>query len=101
MYTKEELESKFEDCFDDNTRASEGGYGPDVTDKRGLWKSIEPHISEYAQQQAIAFNKWQVKNDFYTNCDSHWFRKDGEGIAASTEELYVQFIEHQKQTENK
>lgn len=53
--TKEELESKFEDCFDDCTQSSEGGYGADTTNMNRLWKSFLPAISEYAKQQAIAF----------------------------------------------
>lgn len=60
MMTKEDIESKFEECFDDATRASEGGYGPDTTSKWGLWRSFEPIVTEYANQ-----DKWiSVKDRF-------------------------------------
>jgi hypothetical protein len=60
--TKEELESRFEDCFDDNTRASEGGYGADTTDRQKLWDHFCPIVLEYAKQKAIAFFKWNAQN---------------------------------------
>ena len=53
--TKDDLETRFDICFDACTRASEGGYGADTTDRLGLWWAIDPVISEYTKQQAIAF----------------------------------------------
>lgn len=55
---KEELESKFDDCFDATTRASEGGYGADTTSRMELWESFHPVISEFAKQQSVAFFKF-------------------------------------------
>ena len=85
--TKEELESKFEDYFHANTRASEGGYGPDVTDRLRLWWGFEPIILEFTKQQAIAFFKFCLPGP--TDFEPHISQR------------YAQFIEHQKQTENK
>ncbi len=87
---KEDLESKFEDCFDDNTRVSEGGYGADTTDRLGLWWAFEPVISEFAKQTSIAFIKWAIEEDK--------IRTDSLGyphIPLEEEYIYNQFIEQQ------
>lgn len=42
-----ELEDFFEDCFDNNTRTTGGGYEADYTDKWGVWKQFEPKLLTY------------------------------------------------------
>lgn len=59
--TKEQLESLFEECYDNNTKATGGGYEADFTDKWGLWKQFEPHIAEFVQQQSLEFYIWAQK----------------------------------------
>lgn len=85
--TKEDLESKFDDCFDDNTRVSEGGYGADATDKLGMWWAFEPVISEYAKQHALAFAT-------YVTVDYRLSLHEKSPILTD-EEIYNQFIEQQ------
>ena len=58
---KEELEDKFEDCFDAHTRASEGGYGADTTDKQALWNAFLPVLEEFSKQHAVEFFKWNAQ----------------------------------------
>lgn len=81
--TKEDLKSKFEDSFDAHSYASEGGMGPDVTDWRGMWRSFEPAILEYAKRQSIAFADWLKNNTI------------GYNMKYTTQQLYNQFIEQQ------
>jgi hypothetical protein len=80
--TKEELESKFDDCFDANTRASEGGYGADTTDRQMLWEHFYPIVKEHAKQQAIEFNTYLSHNQ-------------SEEIRTFLQHVYNQFIEQQ------
>lgn len=88
--TKEELEDKFEDCFDANTFPTQGGYGPDSTNKSTLWKSFQPIALEYAKQQAIAFVKWALESDKIHG--DNW----GDAFMPGDEEdVYNQFIEQQ------
>lgn len=93
--SKEDLRSKFEDSFDAHSHASEGGMGPDVTDWRGMWRSFEPAILEYAKQQAIAFMNWTLSGECDTyNCtdEDQWTNiYTNENI--TTERLYNIFIE--------
>lgn len=100
--TKEDLKSKFEDSFDAHSHASEGGMGPDVTDWRGMWRSFEPAILEYAKQQSIAFMQWNSR--MYTmgidRQADQWFDHKGECVAVSTEELYGQFVASQNNPES-
>lgn len=49
----------------------------------------------HAKEQAISFIEWQLKNDFYFDPDWKVYRKDGEGIAKSTTELYEIFLNQQ------
>jgi len=89
--TKEDLESKFEDCFDANTRSIEGGYGPDVTDRLGTWRAFDPIVAEFAKQQAIAFANY-VMIDYKDSLKA-------DSPILSDEEIYQQFIE--QKIENK
>lgn len=100
--TNEELESKFEDCFDANTRSSEGGFGPDVTDRLGMWRSFEPIIAAYAKQQIIAFDNWKRINKWSRAMDDGFIKPIGTAGAvgfkfqkASFDDIYSQFIEQQ------
>ena len=98
--TKEELESKFEDCFDDNTRSSEGGYGPDVTDKYKMWLVFEPVISEYAKQQVILFIKSSIQAYILHPTTDETVCVDGFEFAhpafdKAVSDRYDQFIEQQ------
>jgi hypothetical protein len=52
--TKEELESEFQECFDNATHASDGGYGADTTSRNRLWKEFSPKIDQYVKQEVIA-----------------------------------------------
>jgi hypothetical protein len=101
--TKEDLESKFEDCFDANTRSSEGGYGPDVTDRLGMWRAFDSIVAEFAKQQAIAFDIWKLKNHWlWDSSICKYFKWEADNTHATRlnhEELHSQFIE--QQIENK
>lgn len=88
--TKEELETKFEECFDANTRASEGGYGADTTDMAKVWQAFEPVILQYTKQQAIAFATHYAKGALT------WRHTKAADVAADRmEERYAYFIENQ------
>lgn len=87
--TKEELESKFEDCFDANTRASEGGYGPDVTDKLHLWTMFQPVIAEYTKQLAIEF-----AIDYAKSAISNHYVKPSDVEGDRMEDRYDYFTEN-------
>lgn len=96
--TKEDLKSKFEDSFDAHSHASEGGMGPDVTDWRGMWRSFEPAILEYAKQQAIAFDIWKIKNHWLwdgSTCRYFKCEEKHQATYLTHEEIYSQFIEQQ------
>lgn len=58
--TKEELDYKFDDCFNKSTFQTGGGYEADTTSQNDLWQSFLPHILEYAKQEAIAFHEWST-----------------------------------------
>lgn len=92
--TKEELESKFEDCFDANTRSSEGGYGPDVTDRLGMWRSFAPIVDEFTKQQAIAFARF-INSKFELHGDNYVKKGHFDNEVYFTDEVYSQFIEQQ------
>lgn len=77
--TKEELELKFEDCFDAATHATGGGYEADCTSKDHLWESFKPFVDEYAKQFTLDFNKFleehtqiirEEKITLYRYCDT-------------------------------
>lgn len=97
--TKEELESKFDDCFDANTKASEGGYGPDITYRMGLWEGIYPIISEYVQQQCLDFDIYKREQGYvYEYASGEYMKFNAEHVHESRllpSQLYDQFIESQ------
>lgn len=104
--TKEELESNFEDCFDANTRTSEGGYGADTTDRLGLWWAFDPVLSEYAKQQAIAYDQWKTENRWHSLENGFWYQTLEHPSAMpektynkhhrkTPQDLYNKFIEQQ------
>ena len=100
--TKEQLESEFEDCHDNNTKATGGGYEADYTDKWGVWKAFSPKIDEYAKQQAIAFGIWIHKEGWVQSSDNLvtdnlWYHEDNDETYLTTQQLHDLFIEHQKQ----
>lgn len=88
--TKDDLENRFDICFDTCTRASEGGYGADTTSRMELWESFHPIISEFAKQQAIAFANHIAYNDIKPHDIDTW--NDGKH---NTHELYDDFLQHQ------
>lgn len=99
--TKEDLKSKFEDSFDAHSRASEGGMGPDVTDWRGMWRSFEPAILEYAKRQSIAFADFAIKEGFYpdNNEFGRWKNIKSKYKATwSTQDIHNQLIEQQNKS---
>lgn len=72
--TKEDLESKFEDCFDAATHATGGGYEADCTSREGLWRLFKVHIDEYAKCMATKFYEFEEgvpAEDMKSNYD--WF----------------------------
>lgn len=91
--TKEELEDKFEDCFDINTRATGGGYEADTTSRQGLWNSFEPHVLEYTKQQAIAFAGFMAGkiNEKVVPLGNDRYKI----VNYTFEDRYAQFIERQ------
>lgn len=97
--TKEQLEEKFEDCFDANTRSTEGGYGPDTTGKHGLWVSFQPIVELYAKQQAIAFAEYASNNEYVLcNIPDGWIKEAGNGTPLTSQQLYNQFIQSQNES---
>jgi hypothetical protein len=95
--TKDELESKFEDCFDDCTQSSEGGYGADTTNMNRLWKSFQPVILEYAKEQDISFMNWSLRADCPYSCsdENQWTNINDPYDSITTEQLHDKFIEQQ------
>lgn len=51
--SNEELEEKFEDAFDKNTRATGGGYEADYTDKWDFWRAFLPSIIQFAKDYHV------------------------------------------------
>lgn len=100
--TKEELEDKFEDCFDANTYPTQGGFGPDSTNKSTLWRSFQPIALEYAKQQAIAFmrfcfEKEHISTDF-EGTDNVYFEGNyfhDPNFPKDALDVYNKFIEQQ------
>ena len=99
--TKDELRSKFEDCFDDNTRTSEGGYGPDVTDKVGMWWAFDPIVSEYAKQieeywktRCLAAEDYIAKSP----CDPDITKEQIKAHEIWSQLVHNQFIEQQNKS---
>jgi hypothetical protein len=43
----EKLEEHFEECFDNATKATGGGYEADYTDKWNFYRAFKPFIEEY------------------------------------------------------
>lgn len=102
MYTKEELALTYVPCRCDEAYKSRGLTAPDCP-----YHSTDPEtaMDVYAQQQAIAFDIWKLKNHWLWNSSIckyfKWEADNKHETNLSHEELYLQFIEHQKQTENK
>jgi hypothetical protein len=54
---------------------------------------VQEAMDQHAKNMAVAFSRWQKENEYYRGDNDHWYRKDGEGIAASTSQLYNFFIQ--------
>lgn len=48
--TQEELEIKFDEAFDKNTKPTGGGYEADMTSSHGLWNDLLPIIMQFAKE---------------------------------------------------
>jgi len=80
MYTKEDVLDKVDFCSCEHT------------DFDGIYKAMD----EYAKQQSVAFMKWALNAGKIIG--DNW----GDAyMPLEEEDVYNQFIEHQKQTENK
>lgn len=94
--TKEQLESEFEDCHDNNTKATGGGYEADWTDKWGVWKEFSQKIDIYTAHIAMAFAEWLNKEGYQEYDGSErWIAPHNSTSVFSTQQLYNQFIEQQ------
>jgi hypothetical protein len=82
--TKEELKSQFEDCFDNATRASEGGYGADTTDQSRLWKEFNPKLDQFVKDRVVAFGKYLRTLTI------------GELVRYDIQQHYEKFLKHNK-----
>lgn len=91
--TKQELEDKFDECFDKNTRPTGGGYEADWTDKNSLWDDLQPNVIEYAKQEAIEFETWRRKTNIFLMDE---IGQMPFGKYETPEELVNQFIQSKK-----
>lgn len=68
--------------------------------RTGLYVSLESAhkaMEEYARQQVKEVQLWAKIEGYYIGFGNCWYDKEGEEIANNTEQLYDQFLEHQKQ----
>jgi hypothetical protein len=93
--TKEELEEKFEDCFDANTHATGGGYEADTTSKTGLWQSFAPIIEEYVKQRSAEFADGVEKSQWKHYSNDNWFNQESNDGPFSLLQLYDLFVKQQ------
>mgnify|MGYP001582530387 CR=1 FL=1 len=91
--TKEQLESEFEDCHDNNTKATGGGYEADYTEKSGVWRDFSPKIDIYTTHMAISFAEWLNKEGYreYDGAE-RWIAPHNSTEVFSTQQLYTRFI---------
>ncbi len=103
LLTKEWLESEFESAFDDNTAPTGGGYEADYTDKWGFYRTFEPRIIEFSNQEkrieAIEFEIWKLKEGWLPEEKIEIFRNTVYGNMnhddrLTIDQLYELYINH-------
>lgn len=101
--TKDDLENRFDICFDACTRASEGGYGADTTDRQRLWEHFYPIVREHAKQQTVSFTNWTTSAECNYSCsdEDEWNNIHNPQETITSEQLYDKFIQWQIEQQNK